>query len=227
MGTTPHYRASSKRGLPMLGDRFRGGEMRNWCIAIILASTSATAAAQSAPLRPPSDFASIADERARSQALFKEAGRVIQSPRCLNCHPVTRRPTQGDDVHAHVPPMYGGPAGSGVASLPCFSCHGRSNMQTFSKAIPSIPGNERWQLAPASMAWQGKSLPQICDQLKDRARNGDHSLAEIHEHAAKDALVGWAWHPGDGRVPAPGTQKQFGELIGAWISTGAHCPAEN
>lgn len=62
-------------------------------------------------LQPPSSFASIADREARSVALFAEAAKAIQSPRCLNCHPVTRTPTQGDDLHAHVPPMDAGKQG--------------------------------------------------------------------------------------------------------------------
>jgi hypothetical protein len=74
------------------------------------------------------------------------------------------------------------------------------------------------------MAWQGKSLREICLQLKDGTRNGGRSLSKLHEHMAKDRLVGWAWHPGEGRSPAPGTQAQLGALIQAWISTGAHCP---
>lgn len=41
---------------------------------------------------------------------------------------------------------------------------------------------------------------------------------------AHDHLVGWGWNPGEGRAPAPGTQAQFGELIQAWIDTGAKCP---
>jgi hypothetical protein len=41
---------------------------------------------------------------------------------------------------------------------------------------------------------------------------------------AEDHLVGWAWNPGDGRKPAPGTQAQFGALVQAWIDTGAKCP---
>jgi len=159
--------------------------------------------------------------------MFIEAGKVIQSPRCLNCHPVTRRPTQGDDLHAHMPPMHAGKGGQGVSGLRCTACHGKANVATHLKGIASVPGNERWRLAPSSMAWQGKSLPEICAQIKDPARNGGHTLAEIHEHMAKDPLVAWAWQPGHGRVPAPGTQKEFGELIEAWIATGAHCPAQN
>jgi hypothetical protein len=195
-----------------------------WCAAIVLAAAAPTVAGQSGALRPPSAFSSIADERERSQALFAEAGKVIQSPRCLNCHPVQRRPTQGDDLHAHMPPMYAGARDHGVPGMPCTTCHGKSNMATLSKGVASIPGNARWALAPSSMAWQGKSLSEICEQIKDRSRNGGHSLAEIHEHMATDPLVAWAWNPGERRVPAPGTQKQLGELVEAWISTGAHCP---
>jgi hypothetical protein len=75
------------------------------------------------------------------------------------------------------------------------------------------------------MAWQGRSLGQICEQLKDSARNGGKTLSQIQEHMAHDTLVGWAWKPGAARTPAPGNQAQFGELIAAWIATGAACPA--
>jgi hypothetical protein len=74
------------------------------------------------------------------------------------------------------------------------------------------------------MAWEGKSLGQICEQIKDPARNGGKDLAALHEHMAHDSLVGWGWTPGDGREPAPGTQAVFGEIIKAWIDTGAVCP---
>jgi hypothetical protein len=175
-------------------------------------------------LKPVAAFAGITDRTARSAALFAEAGKVLQSPRCLNCHPVARRPTQGDDLHAHVPPMEATVTGHGVPSLPCNSCHGASNAATLLPTIQSIPGNPAWSLAPASMAWQGKTLRQICEQIKDQSKNGGRSLEQIHEHVSADALVGWAWHPGAGRQAAPGTQAQFGELMRAWIDTGAACP---
>ena len=41
---------------------------------------------------------------------------------------------------------------------------------------------------------------------------------------AEDELVGWGWAPGAGRTPAPGTQDTFGQLIEAWIESGAVCP---
>jgi hypothetical protein len=182
------------------------------------------AAAQVAPLKPVSAFSTIRDQRARSVALFVEAARVMTNPRCMNCHPMVRQPTQGEDLHAHVPPMFGGPREGGVPGLPCASCHGPANATTFAPSIASIPGNPHWRLAPASMAWQGKSLREMCLQVQDPARNGGRSLAKIQEHVARDSLVGWAWRPGEGRAPAPGTQAQFGALIKAWIATGAQCP---
>jgi hypothetical protein len=181
----------------------------------------------STTLRPAAEFASIRDQRQRAVALFTEAGKVLQSPRCLNCHPVERAPTQGNDLHPHNPPMAGGEDGHGVAGLPCVSCHGQANFSVVetSTTIRSIPGNPKWGLAPRVMAWQGQSLGAICTQLKERTRNGGRTLAQIQEHMAHDDLVGWGWHPGEGRQPAPGTQAAFGELIAAWIAAGAQCPA--
>jgi hypothetical protein len=74
------------------------------------------------------------------------------------------------------------------------------------------------------MAWQGKTAGEICAQIKDPARNGGRSLQEITTHMATDSLVGWAWAPGFGRTPAPGTQRELGALIEAWVKTGAVCP---
>ena len=188
-------------------------------------ATAADTVNQGTELKPATAFATISDERARSVALFSEAGKVIQSPRCMNCHPVGRRPTQGDDLHAHAPLMQAGADGKGLPALPCKSCHGPSNHATLAASIPSVPGNPHWGLAPVSMAWQGKSLGEICAQIKDPKRNGGRSLAQIQRHMGSDALVAWAWRPGEGRSPAPGTQSEFGELISNWIATGAHCPA--
>ncbi len=192
-------------------------------MALLCFAGSTRADTPASPLKPPTAFQTIADEKARSTALFAEAGKVLQHPRCLNCHPVTREPTQGDDLHPHVPKLQIGDD-HGTKAMPCSSCHGATNSATMGARVKSIPGTSAWALAPASMAWQGLTLGQICVQLKDPARNGKRTLAQIHEHLAKDHLVAWAWHPGEGRTPAPGTQPVFGELIRAWIDTGAHCP---
>lgn len=176
-------------------------------------------------LKGPEAFEEIESGEARSIALFQEMAKVIQHPRCLNCHPVGERPFQGDDMRPHNPPVVrGGPSGFGAAGLHCTSCHGAENV-AYTGNAGSIPGHQPWHLPPVSMGWVGLSVGEICEQLKDPERNGDRTLAEIHEHNAEDGLVGWAWHPGEGRTPAPGSQKIFGELTEAWIETGAACPS--
>jgi hypothetical protein len=182
-------------------------------------ATSAARAQGSRELRPPSAFAGIRDPGARSAALFVEAGKVLQHPRCLNCHPDGDRPTQGPG-YPHQPPVQRGADGRGVTAMRCTTCHQAANFDP-----GRVPGNPKWQLAPLSMAWQRRSLAHICAQVKDPARNGGHTLDEIVEHMAHDELVGWAWRPGEDREPAPGTQAAFGALIKAWAESGAACPA--
>lgn len=170
-------------------------------------------------LKVASEFDGIKDRRARSRALFEEAGKVIQHPRCLNCHPKTEQPLQGDDMHLHEPPVRRGAGGMGMPAMRCITCHGTANFDP-----GRVPGHPRWLLAPEEMAWVGRSLGQICRQLKDPNTNGGKSMDDMIEHMAHDSLVGWGWSPGAGRTPAPGTQRQFGELIQAWVETGAQCP---
>jgi len=74
------------------------------------------------------------------------------------------------------------------------------------------------------MAWQNKSVGEICRQLKDVKLNGGRDLAALQEHIAKDDLVSWGWNPGEGRQPAPGSQEAAGKLVQAWIDSGAECP---
>ena len=161
---------------------------------------------------------------ALSRALFLEMARVIESPRCLNCHPADRHPTQGDDMHIHNPPMVADATGNGMPGMKCSQCHGAANFTTNLPKVKSIPGNPRWSLAPAQFAWQHKSLQQICEQIKDPKRNGNRTLAQIHDHLTNDKLVGWSWHPGPGRKPAPGTQSGFGKIVQNWIDSGSECP---
>ncbi|MGF7149014.1 hypothetical protein FHS96_002656 [Sphingomonas zeicaulis] len=175
--------------------------------------------AQIVHLRPVADFAAIEDPAARSVALFEEAGRVIRHPRCLNCHPRTDSPTQTDAMRPHSPLVVRGTDGGGTQTLRCTTCHQAANFDA-----AGVPGNPKWRLAPIEMAWQGKSLGDICRQLLDPARAHMGREALLH-HMAEDALVGWAWHPGGGRTPAPGTQAEFGVLIAAWLETGGRCPA--
>ena len=196
--------------------------MGRWTLAapalLALAAPLAPTLAAEA-LRPASEFAGIADEAQRSAALFEEAGKVLQHPRCVNCHPAGDRPLQGADGHLHIPAVQRGDGGIGVAGLRCTTCHGQANYDA-----AGLPGHPEWHLAPIEMAWEGLTLGQICEQVKDPERNGGKDMADLVEHMAEDSLVGWGWSPGAGREPAPGTQEEFGELIRAWADTGAVCP---
>jgi hypothetical protein len=171
-------------------------------------------------LRPASDFAGIADRNARAIALMQEAGKVLQHPRCVNCHPAGDTPHQTDQRRPHQPLVVRGADGHGVPTLQCNTCHGPANFDP-----AHVPGHPEWHLAPLAMAWEGRSLGQICEQIKDRARNGDRDMAALVHHLGEDTLVGWAWAPGVGRTPAPGTQARFGEIMRAWADAGAACPA--
>ncbi len=177
-----------------------------WAAVIVPLSAGAQALPPPRPpsgsvLRAPGDFARIGDPTARAAAIFVEAGKVLQHPRCLNCHPDGDRPTQGIG-YPHQPPVQRGDDGLGVSAMRCTTCHQAVNFEP-----ARVPGNAKWRLAPASMAWQRRSLVEICALLKH------------------DPLVGWAWSPGGYREPAPGTQADFGALIRAWADAGAACPA--
>lgn len=181
-------------------------------------SAETTASLESANgLKASSEFSSIEDDEARAKAVFNEMAKVIEHPRCLNCHPAGDSPLQGDAMKPHQPLVVRGEGGFGAPGMRCGTCHGEANFR-------SMPGNPHWHLAPASMAWVGKSTGEICEQLKDRDRNGDMSLDEIVEHMAKDSLVGWGWNPPDHLEAAPGNQALLGDLTRAWVEAGAHCP---
>ena len=170
-----------------------------------------------AALRAPDAFASIADRAQRSIALFTEAGKVFQHPRCQNCHSGDDRPRQGEG-RRHQPPVVHGKDGDGVPGLRCAACHGEANYDAV-----GMPGLAEWHLAPRSMNLRAP-LPTICAQLKDPGQNGSRSLEDVVKHVATDPLVAWAWAPGPGRRPAPGTQATFFALLRAWAATGAECP---
>ena len=172
-------------------------------------------------LASPESFAAIADTAGRSAALFTEVGKVLSNARCVNCHPAGDRPRQGEGElsRLHQPPVVRGIDGFGAPGMRCPTCHQQANFDP-----GRVPGNPAWHLAPLEMAWEGRTLAQICAQIKDPERNGGRSLDEIVHHVGSDHLVGWAWAPGFGRQPAPGTQQQAAELLAAWAKTGAVCP---
>jgi hypothetical protein len=189
-------------------------------VAVLTGTPTANpASAQSDSLATPESFASIADTAARSAEMFTELGKVLTHPRCVNCHPAGDRPRQGEQGRLHQPRVERGADGHGLPAMRCSICHQQANFDP-----AGVPGHPEWHLAPRDMAWEGKTLAEICAQIKDPTRNGGRSLEELIHHIGTDTLVGWAWAPGFGRQPAPGTQKQAGALVEAWVKTGAVCP---
>jgi len=170
----------------------------------------------SAGLRGLADFAAIAEPRDRSVALFEEVGKVLTHPRCVNCHPSGDRAMQRDG-QPHQPLVVRGDDGRGAVGMRCATCHGDGN-------VGVVPGDPAWHMAPAEMAWAGKSLGEICRQIKDPARNGGKDYPALIKHIAEDSLVAYGWNPPAHLEPAPGNQALATELFRAWVATGAHCP---
>src|ERR1700686_1679285 len=110
-------------------------------------------------LASPDSFASISDTGARSAAMFTELGKVLTNPRCVNCHPAGDRPHQGNESRLHQPPVARGVDGHGTETMRCSICPQNANFEP-----GRVPGHPEWHLAPCEMAWEGKSLAEICRQ---------------------------------------------------------------
>jgi cytochrome c553 len=153
---------------------------------------------------------------------FRQMAAVFQHTRCMNCHPRTDFPRQGDDRHRHVMNVTRGPADRGAPGLHCSTCHQSSN-QTAS----GVPGAPDWHLAPPRMAWDGLSAAELCRALLDPARGGMKPNQFIPHF--QTGLVRWAWSPGAGpqgemRAAPPISYERFMALTREWIDRGAPCP---
>jgi hypothetical protein len=160
-----------------------------------------------------------ATSAAQTRDLFEPIGRVLQSPRCVNCHPAGNRPLNGDEGRFHRMKVTRGADGLGAPGARCFACHHDENSKT-----SIVPGALHWSLAPASMGWQGLSKAELCRALADPARNGKRSLADLVEHVSTDKLVLWGWDPGAGRHPVAIPHDEFVGLVKAWAAAGGPCP---
>lgn len=159
------------------------------------------------------------DARANeSLQAFVRIAEVLRHPRCMNCHPVGDFPRQADDRHRHRMLVARGPDGFGTPVMRCTTCH-----QTVNTADGRVPGAPHWHLAPRSMGWEGLTDGALCRALKDPKKNGQRTVPALVQHMTTDALVQWAWSPGD-RVPPPVSQYDFHEAVRAWARTGAACP---
>ena len=142
-----------------------------WCLAAVTLVGGATYAQNRAELRPPSAFAAISDPQARSRMLFTEAAKVIMNPRCMNCHPATDRPTQGNDMHPHSPPVTRGADGGGVPGNTCGACHMNRNVPIFAgqqTSFQSLPGHSRW--GSRRSRWRGRASRSARSAGRSRTR---------------------------------------------------------
>ena len=151
---------------------------------------------------------------------------VFSHPRCANCHVEDARPRWSGahygKTRVHGMNVQRGADGLGNPGLRCTTCHQEEN----AAQLHGPPGAPAWHLAPAEMVWWQKSSKEICEQVKDPARNGNRTLEEIAVHVRDDDLVGWGWAPGKGREPAPGSAEETYRLLRQWSAAGAPCPAE-
>ena len=76
----------------------------------------------------------------------------------------------------------------------CEPCAARSATRRPTSIPAACPATPEWHLAPREMAWEGKTLGEICAQIKDPARNGGRkSLEDLdpshrHRHAGRLGL---------------------------------------
>lgn len=154
-----------------------------------------------------------------SAALFDPVAAVLMGPRCTNCHQI-EAPRQKDTRIRHIQHVLRGPDGHGVPALQCQACHRETN-----SADGKVPGVPDWHLAPVSMSWEGLSKTQICQVIKDPAKNGGRdTLEKVIDHMKTDPLVLWAWNPGVGRTAPDVSHAQFVSDLENWIAVGGPCP---
>ena len=150
--------------------------------------------------------------------------RVLQHPRCLNCHPAGDVPLQGETSVPHAQNVRRGSEGQGVFALRCATCH-----QTENAPGPHLPpGAPHWQLPHPDepLVFEGRSSAELCRQLEDPQHNGGKTHAEILRHIAEDPLVRWGWDPGEGREPVPVPHAELVAAVRAWVDGGCACPEE-
>ncbi len=192
-------------------------------LGVALAATSiglscSHPAGQAAPSSTPTSRDPVAS--------FEIVKAVLQSPRCVNCHPAGDAPLQGDDSHVHTQHVRRGPGGFGVAGLDCAACHGSANPPDSYGALAPPGVATGWHLPPPEMkmVFEGVGARALCEQLKDPERNGGKDMAALVRHVSADPLVLWGWSPGYGRKPVPIAHPDFVSAFKDWADAGAPCP---
>jgi hypothetical protein len=150
---------------------------------------------------------------------WEEIAKVLQSPRCRNCHPAGDAPLHSD---AGVPHSMNVSRKSLKAGLSCSTCH-RTENQPEEHTPPGVP-NWHMPAADTPMVFEGLSHAELCKRLKDPQQNGNRTPEMLQEHMDHDKFVLWAWSPGKGRTTPPITHDELMKHVKAWVDAGAPCP---
>lgn len=159
---------------------------------------------------------------------FKTVQKVLQHPRCQNCHIPGEAPLQFDAGLTHAMNVQRGAEGKGAAGLPCATCHGSANPPaSYGEHVP--PGAPNWHLPPPErkMVFIHVSTRELCARLKDTTQNGGKDMAALIEHVDHDQLVLWGWNPGLGREPVSVPHAEFVAAFKTWADAGAPCPTKS
>jgi hypothetical protein len=157
---------------------------------------------------------------------FAVVQKVLQHPRCQNCHIPGDAPLQFDDSRVHAQNVKRGPHGLGAPGLACATCHSTENPPaSYGAHMP--PGAPNWKLPPPEhkMVFIGRTGGQICRVLKDPRQNGGKDMEALLKHVSDDKLVLWGWNPGVGRAPVSTPHGEFVAAFRRGTDAGAPCPA--
>jgi hypothetical protein len=174
---------------------------------------------------PPTNPTPQDPGRVAALAAFETVRGVLQHPRCQNCHPAGDAPLQGDEGRVHEMNVKRGPEGRGMAGAECTTCHGPANPPSnYGLNVPPgvITG---WHMPKPDerLVFVGVAPRELCEQVKDPARNGGKDMAALRTHL-EDPLVTWGWNPGFGRAPVPVPYETFVAAWETWAAAGAPCP---
>lgn len=172
-------------------------------------------------------FAATSKQAAAANA-FETVRKVLQHPRCQNCHIPGDAPLQFDDGRVHGQGVVRGPRGDGPPGLPCSTCHGETNPPaSYGTNVP--PGAHNWALPPpeTKMVFIGLSPAALCAVIKDPKQTNGRDLPAMLAHVTDDKLVRWGWDPGVGRAPVSVPHADFVAAFKTWMDAGAPCPTSS
>jgi hypothetical protein len=187
---------------------------------------SAAEGGRSAPT-PATAPLSAVEKRAEAVAAFATVQKVLQHPRCQNCHIPGDAPLQFDAGLPHQMKVVRGPDGNGAPGLGCATCHNVVNPPA-SYGPHAPPGAPGWFLPPPDrkMVFINLSPAELCAVVKDPKKNGGKDFAALIKHVDKDKLVLWGWHPGGNRAPVSVPHEEFVAKFKQWAAAGGPCPGD-